>query len=275
MLGEQVDSAEVGARGLAGDRAYAMIDAATGNVVSAKNPRRWGMLFGCRARFLEEPTADGGSLPPAEITFPDSTAIRTDDNDVEAALSAFVGRPVRLGTEAPSAPMLEEYWPDVDGVAEDQRETVTTEQIALLSPPGTFFDGAPIHIVTTATLASLARAYPDGAFDARRFRPNVVVSHHGTGFVENDWVDRHVALGDVDIHVLLAVPRCVMTTLEQDDLPQDRGILRTVAKENRLDIPGLGPSSCVGVYGIVASAGIIRAADRVEVIPSDITAPAR
>ena len=41
MRGEQLDAIEVSAAGLAGDRAYALIDATTGKVVSAKNPRLW------------------------------------------------------------------------------------------------------------------------------------------------------------------------------------------------------------------------------------------
>jgi len=44
MRGEELDSADVADRGLVGDRAYAMIDAETGKVVSAKNPRKWGNL---------------------------------------------------------------------------------------------------------------------------------------------------------------------------------------------------------------------------------------
>jgi uncharacterized protein YcbX len=55
MLGEEIDSAAVTARGLAGDRAYALVDAQSGKVASAKNPRKWGRLFECSARFLAEP----------------------------------------------------------------------------------------------------------------------------------------------------------------------------------------------------------------------------
>ena len=67
---------------------------------------------------------------------------------------------------------------------------------------------------------------------------------------------------DVALHLVMSVPRCVMTTLAQDDLPADKGILQTVARENRFDIPGLGPSSCVGVYGLVSAGGAIAVGDR-------------
>src|SRR5712692_6416129 len=71
-----------------------------------------------------------------------------------------VTRPLVLSSAPPASPSLEEYWPDIDGLA--HRETVTDETIAVGAPPGTFFDFSVIHLVTTATLASLSRAYPQG-----------------------------------------------------------------------------------------------------------------
>ncbi len=53
MRGEELNSAEITTRGLRGDRAYAVIDAETGKVASAKHPKKWGRLFDCRA--LSEP----------------------------------------------------------------------------------------------------------------------------------------------------------------------------------------------------------------------------
>jgi hypothetical protein len=55
-----------------------------------------------------------------------------------------------------------------------------------------------------------------------------------------------------------------MTTVAQDDLPRDHGVLRAIARHNRYDIPGLGPSSCVGVYALIGAGGTIRAGDEVH-----------
>ena len=52
MMGEQLNDSSVTERGLAGDRAYALVDIETGKVVSAKNPRKWGNLFEFRAAFV-------------------------------------------------------------------------------------------------------------------------------------------------------------------------------------------------------------------------------
>ena len=54
-------------------------------------------------------------------------------------------------------------------------------------------------------------------------RPNMIikVSDDVTGFVENEWVGRTIAIGDeVRLMVTHPCPRCVMTTLPQYDLPQ-------------------------------------------------------
>src|SRR5437667_12629534 len=82
---------------------------------------------------------------------------------------------------------LEEYWPDIEGLA--HRETVTDESIALSSPKGSFFDYAVAHVITTNTLNRLRELYPQGRFEARRFRPNIIVAV-GKGepdFVANSW----------------------------------------------------------------------------------------
>ena len=92
--------------------------------------------------------------------------------------------------------MMEQYRPAGRGLRRTRSDdTVTDEAIAIVAP-GTFFDAAPLHVVTTATLARLRRARrPAAAFPAPRFRPNVVVAvDDATGFVENDWVGHTLAL---------------------------------------------------------------------------------
>ena len=66
----------------------------------------------------------------------------------------------------------------------------TTEiPVAGAAPPGTLFDYASIHIVTTSTLRRLETAYPAGQFAIQRFRPNLVVEcPDESGFVENAWL---------------------------------------------------------------------------------------
>ena len=124
-------------------------------------------------------------------------------------------------------------------------------------PTGTFFDAAPVHLLTTATLNALRKSHPEGRFEVRRFRPNIVIQANTEieDFVENGWIDRVLSIGDqVQLRVTGPCPRCVMTTLPQSDLPADPGVLRTAAKRNQAH---------VGVYAAVLREGEIRRGDPV------------
>ena len=170
MLGEELNSSYVTERGLVGDRSYALVDQETGKVASAKNPRKWGKLFDFRAAFIEDTPQVVESIPRVRITFPDGTHIYSDQaDDIDHALSSVLGREVRLMRANLEKPSYEEYWPDIEGLA--QREKVTDEAM----PPQSFFDIAVIHIFTTSTINRLRGLYPKGHFEVRRFRPNIVV----------------------------------------------------------------------------------------------------
>jgi MOSC domain-containing protein len=251
MMGEELNATHITERGVLGDRAFAVVDRSNGKVVSAKNPRKWPTLFDFRAT-LVEPPRPGERIPPVRIALPNGTMATNQQSDLEQILSDALGREVTLATTPPQQPSLEEYWPDLDGLA--HRETVTDESM----PAGTFFDLAAIHVLTTATIERLRELYPQGRFEVRRFRPNIVVepASEGKAFVENDWIGRTLALGDgVRLSVVGPCPRCVMTTLPQGDLPRDPGILRTAAQHNQVN---------VGVYADVIQGGTIRRGDPVR-----------
>src|SRR5579872_3105419 len=167
MQGEGLDAVPVSERGFLGDRAYALIDKESGKIGSAKNPRKWPKLLDFRAVFREPPSPDRN--PPAvRIDLPDGGgSVSSDSPDVNERLSRQFNRAVVLSSVPTEAPALEEYWPDIDGLA--HRETVTDETIGMGAPPATFFDFAAVHLVTTATLRMLSCAYPQGRFDWRRF----------------------------------------------------------------------------------------------------------
>jgi len=254
MMGEELNSCEVTGRGLLGDRQFAVVDRSTGKVGGAKNPRKWGSFFDFRAAYAEPPKA-GASISPVRITLPDGTAVTSEHADLEQVLSRAFGREVAFEEARPdnrsSGVTAEEYWPDMAGL--DYRDTVTDFEM----PAGTFFDIAVVHLLTTATINHLRALYPQGRFEVRRFRPNIVVSTGGedTGFAENDWIGRTVAIGgNVRLAITEPCPRCVMVTLPQGDLPKDSGILRTAAQHNAVN---------VGVYASVVSGGTIRRGDPV------------
>jgi len=254
MMGEELNAAELTERGLVGDRRFALVDASTGKVAGAKNPRKWGNFFDFRAAYVESPKT-GSKLPAVRLTLPDGTVVTSEQPDLAQILSNALGREVAFaeaqhGGES-SGTQAEEYWPDMEGL--EYRDTVTEWEL----PTGTFFDLAVVHLLTTATIERLRALYPEGRFEVRRFRPNIVVATDPDeqGFVENDWVGHTIAIGDeVRLRITGPCPRCVMTTLAQSDLPKDASILRTAAQHNQAN---------VGVYADVISGGAIRRGDPV------------
>jgi len=277
MLGERLDQAEITAAGVVGDRSWALLDPTDDKVVSAKNPRKWARVLELRASYLEEPLPDG-PVAPVSIELPDGEVVTSHDPGADDALSAFLGRDVRLRSAGPAVRTMEEAWPDVEGLAPEAfiertrietgvaDETVSDITMAVAAPPGTFFDLSVLHLVTDSTLQELARLQPGGTFDVRRYRPNILVESDGEGFVENGWVGRRVALGEeAEMQVALPTMRCIMTTLAIEDLPRDPSLLRTIATHNRLEITGLGSWACAGVYGDAAGAGTVAVGDQVRV----------
>lgn len=267
MQGEKVSEAEITDRGVLGDRAYALIDCATGHIASAKYPRKWSKLLHCRAGFVEPPQL-GQPLPPLWITLPDGTGICSTQPDVDRVLSQVLRRDVMLLAEAPEDPIREADRTPIDDFP--QPEIIRQERVAIAAPIGTFFDYAPLHILTTATLNRLQELYPTGDFAVRRFRPNIVVATPGDqpGFTENDWLDHQLLPGTAaQLHVIDPCPRCVITTLAQEDLPHDLDILRTVGQHNRAAsvtlAPGVVLPAVAGVYAKVLHWGRIRQGDTV------------
>jgi MOSC domain-containing protein len=263
MMGEEINSSYITERGLVGDRTYAVVDKQTGKIASAKNPRKWGKLFDFRSIFVDSPQ-DVNDIPRVRITFPNGINFLSNnhreekevEDDINSSLSQVFNRQVALMKSSSfENPNYEEYWPDINGLA--QREKITDEAM----PSNSFFDIAVIHILTTSTINRLRELYPQGRFEVRRFRPNIVIESGAkemkNDFIENTWVGKKMIIGkDVVLNVTAPCTRCVMITLPQGDLPQDLGILKTVAKYNQVH---------VGVYASVERGGTIHRGDTIEI----------
>jgi MOSC domain-containing protein len=271
MRGERLDQAELTEHGLLGDRAYGLIETDTGKVVSAKSVQRFPGLLHCRASFVEPPIATR-ELPPVRIELPDGSSVTSDACNVDARLSAHFGHAVTLARAAPHDFTIDQYQPDLEatgGTIIQQKLGAALFDAAGLPSPlphGAFLDVFPLSLLTTATLKRLNALRPASRFDARRFRMNVIVETPAIGFVENDWVGREITVGTaVRCRIMLPDPRCVMTTLAQDELPDDVEILRTLTTHNRIEVGAFGKLPCAGVYAVVATGGTVRTGDAVAV----------
>jgi uncharacterized protein len=203
-------------------------------------------MFDCRAALAE--VADAMTV---KITLPDGSQMAGNAEAVNQSLSALFDRQVKLETLAPDKPSLEEYWPTVEGLL---HQDAVTDEATLAN---TFFDGATVHLLTTATLDQLQAIAPGSRFETRRFRPNIVVKPDSDGFVENDWIGHTLAIGDqVRLSVTGPCPRCVMTTMAQAELPNDVSVLTTAVKHNQGN---------VGIYASVIQGGTICWGDAVRV----------
>lgn len=266
MLGEELERTTLTEKGMAGDRAHALVDDETGKIVSVKRPRRWGRMFELVA------STDGDTV---RVSFPDGAVLAIDDPELPKRLGDFFGRAVSVASTPPPDAGYEEAWagdlkegaPPYFGM---ETEVVDGEEFidggAFMRANQNFFDFGALHLVTTASTDQLAEYASESRFDPRRFRPNIVVTAPDVGFVENAWSGQTLTIGDVRLSVGIPVPRCVMTTLAQGDLPADKNVLRTISQQNAVDFLGTGtPYPCVGVYADVLAPGEIAIGDTVTI----------
>ena len=212
MLGEQLAEVQVGPLGFEGDRRRAVIDVDSGVSLSAK---RYGELLRCRSRTVGERVT---------IEFPDGEDLDADSSRAWERLSTLLDRRVVVQAVREGGVVKHEF----------PTEIATGSGAPFLHEPGldAYFDRAPLHLLTTATLAELGRLQPASSFVTARFRPNIMVAVDLVGFVEDDWVGKTLRVGSVEFEVIDRKPRCVMTTRSQGDLQKDPGVLRTVAQSN-------------------------------------------
>ena len=233
MRGEQLDSAAVDRRGLAGDRRYAVWDA-DGKFGSCKNTNRFRRMDGLldfRSGYGQDLAETAVSAP--HLVAPDGTRHTVPSPQADAAVRAHLRRDdVRITAEA-----------DVP-----------------------HHDAAPLHLLSTATLDWFVQALEDVPADERRLRPNLVVHLPGlAAFAEDGWEGRHLRIGAGGDAVLARwvkqAERCRTVNVEQDDLPySSRGLKVLGERDLRL-----------GVYLEVLVAGRVRLGDPVAISDPSLT----
>jgi uncharacterized protein len=291
MAGERVEHSDIGRHGLWGDRGWAVRSEDTGQIHNAK---RFPLLMKCAATYREPPAGD--RIPHVDIVFPDGETIGSDSPTLAARLSELMGRrvalhPIRPATDTtyyrrrePGAAIigaLARYrpakrvlaWMATHGLAggslreefgRDRGEplpdltSVPAELFEFYTPPGTYFDVFPVHVLTTGALAMMARLNPAADWDVRRFRPNILVDTgpHLAEQIERRWTGQHVHIGRFTVKGEMPTMRCAMPMHAQSRLPRDASVLRTVVRES---------DQCLGLYASVVEAGSVGLGEPVEV----------
>jgi uncharacterized protein len=221
LLGQELETALVNRRGVEGDREWAVYTA-DGGIGSGKTSHRFRRVDGL---LRLQATLDDG-MPRLDL--PDGRSLPVDDPEAGAALTTLLGQPLEL-----------------------RPETTVPHH-----------DDSPLHLVTTTGLATLGRELGSEP-DVRRFRPNLVVDTLAAGLLEgypeDGWIGRQLAVGDeVVVAIDGGMPRCVMVSAEQRDLPRDPAVLTTLGRVHDVDF---------GVQASVVRGGVMRPGDEVRLLP--------
>ena len=274
MGGEQVERVAVDANGVAGDRGWAVRETEADDTRSARQIPR---LLQCRARYLEEPSGatTASRSPRVELTLPDGSAVASDAADAAAQVSAALGREVSLAPlhdaddlehyRRPPGPegvdpiaMLRQVFgledddplPDLSGLPQDLGQ--------YSSPPGTYFDCYPMHVMTTSSLAALSAAGGGDDVDVRRFRPNALIdTGDAEGLLEVDWTGRDLRLGGVVLRLVTTTVRCSVPAHAQRDFGSSRAVGRALIEQTKQHL---------GSYATVIESGEIAVGDPVELV---------
>ena len=233
LQGERLETAEIRETGVVGDHRYVFHDSEARRVIDPVTyAHHWGetlsfpSMLDLRARYdPEDPTR-------LEIVTPNGRVLSSDDPDFQTRIGETLGVPVKL-MEFPQ-------------VAETRLRS-----------------GRALHLITTTSLDSMKKLYPEGDFDPRRFRPNIVVSSQleRIGFAEESWVGESIRIGrEVVLKVGKTNTRCKVTTMKQDELPFDGKILETISQKN---------GNVLGVMCSVVKGGIVAVGDELEPSPAE------
>ena len=261
MIGVTTDSVSVSPLGIVGDRHWAVRDNERGGIRGAKK-------IGELMQFSARPASDVASS--VIITLPNGEEVRSDDAQVDAVLSAALGRSVSLES-LPNDGALEHFRrgpADSTDVMEELRgifgrteeeplpdfSAFPPEVSEFESPPGTHHDCWPLMVMTTSAFAALSTALPDSVIDILRFRPSIVIdTPDETGHPEFLWKGRTGQLGSAVVEFLDPCPRCIMITRRiNDSIPEDRAILRHVVRDL---------NQAVGVYARIVTPGKVSVGD--------------
>jgi MOSC domain-containing protein len=260
MLGEQRSNLLITERGVVGDRAWALRDPATGRIASAKKHPR---LLGFRATYEIEPTTETPGR--IRVDAPDGRSFRPEDEGASSLVSEILGHRLQFDNQA-----------GVDERTTIDRETVFGDlPVGSLKPDwtpetmpdyfqlaaGSFLEIGAVYLLTSGSVDHLrVLRGEDAVVDRVRFRPNIYIESTAswTGFVEDTWLESSLAIGDeVTCCDFERTLWCVTSTLAQESIPRDLGILRTLAQHH---------DGCLGVYAAVSASGYVRVGDEVALL---------
>jgi uncharacterized protein YcbX len=233
LQGEQLLQATIDADGMRGDRSFGIRDDNTGNVLTA---RREPPLLLAAASLDQE----GAPI----ITLPDGTMTKGCGTDTDRALSDWLRRPVSLVSSIGTPGATGEFFEDP---TDDSSRAVEWTM-----PEGRFVDAKPLLVLTTASLRAGTALHPDGDWEVRRFRPNIVVETAGDEWAEDAWLGLSLQAGSALLAPSVLCVRCTMVTRPQPGLSRDVDIYKSLARHH---------GGTFGIWSDVTQPGTISVGD--------------
>jgi len=186
--------------------------------------RRVHALLGFRARCAEPETG-----ARAQVSTPEGWELDWDDPALAAQVGRAIGTDVRLVRSAVGV-----------------------------------HDAAPVHLLSTASLAAVEAWLEGEELDRRRFRANVLAElDDPVAFAELDWIGRSLRLGDAGPVLAVVAPteRCAITTFDPDTLERDNRVLAALARERE---------NLFGVYARVVRPGWVQVGAPITLAPAGV-----
>lgn len=274
MGGEAISSCLVTKQGLSGDRLWAITDQ-DGDIKSA---RQWPQLLQMLAQYKDSAPSTGQiyntAVPDVLVQIPGNSSVRARAPEANQILSDFIGKPCRIEPLRPpndTAFYTPKKERDITSLSveldqlEDEVELdfsqTPEEMFELLSqymtPPGTYFDSFPMHLVSTNALAYLeSQAGVDA--NVRRFRPNILLEffEQHDPIVEFSLIGKTVQLGTATIAPQGQTIRCSIPSR-----PQPLVNVEAEPKMTRAMVDLM--QRHVGVYSNIVTPGAVSVGDEV------------
>ena len=224
--GERLEAADLEPGGMPGDRIWGVVDERDGEVAGPEKRRHWRPLPNLFSRL-------GPNGP--EIGRGDGVWLDAGSAEARSLVSAFLDFPVALRPHVP----------------------FETQKEGHIAPR---YQRADLHVLTTASMETLAGLLPDPAqVDRRRFRPSVVIQTGPgyDGFAEHGFVGRKLAIGDALIAISEPCARCSFTALAQGELAFEPAVLHKISQHGE---------GGFGVLCAIERTGAIRVGDEVRLV---------
>lgn len=252
LRGHALECAEIGPRGISGDRRWMLVDD-NGRFVTRREVPELALfdtaldgsalvirhlVHGCCR--VPQPDDDA---PTIEVRiWGDTVRVRTTGDASTKYLSRALGRSLRLM-----------YQGDDSVRPIDPGFAVPGDQIALS-------DGFPLLLITTASLAALNAELAEPVAMAR-FRPNIVIDG-APAWREDHW--RRIRIGNVTLRLPKPCSRCIVITQDPLSGARENGNkpLSTLMRIGRMGKGGV----MFGQNAIPENSGTISAGDQIDVL---------